>query len=89
MDVPQAFSPNGDGINDIIYAEGWGLKKLIAFKIYNRFGELVFESDDFEKGWDGTFRGKDQMLETYVYTVEAETFKGEVLQKKGNITLLR
>jgi len=89
LDVPQAFSPNGDGINDIIYAKGWGLKTLIAFKIYNRFGELIFESNDFDKGWDGTYNGKDQMIETYVYTVEAETYKGVVLQKKGNITLLR
>lgn len=89
LDVPQAFSPNGDGVNDLIYAKGWGLKELIAFKIYNRFGELVFESSEFDKGWDGTYNGKDQMIETYVYTVEAETFKGEVLQKKGNITLLR
>ncbi len=89
LDVPQAFSPNGDGVNDVIYVKGWGLKELISFKIYNRFGELVFESNDFNIGWDGTYNGQDQMLETYVYTVEARTWKDRVLQKKGNITLLR
>jgi len=89
LDVPQAFSPNGDGVNDIIYVKGWGLKELIAFKIYNRFGELVFEGTEFDQGWDGTYNGKDQMVETYVYTVEAETYAGEVLTKKGNITLIR
>lgn len=89
LDVPKAFSPNGDGINDIIFAKGWGLKELIAFKIYNRFGELVFESSDFNKGWDGTYKGKIQNIETYVYTVEALTFGDKVLTKKGNISLLR
>lgn len=89
LDVPTAFSPNGDGSNDIIYAKGWGLKELIAFKIYNRFGELVFESSDFEKGWDGTYRGQAQNIETYVFTVEALTYSGRVLTKKGNISLLK
>jgi gliding motility-associated-like protein len=89
LEVPQAFSPNGDGVNDVIYAEGWGLKELISFKIYNRFGELVFEGNEFDQGWDGTYKGKDQMIETYVYTVEAETYSGEILSRKGNITLIR
>jgi len=89
LDVPQAFSPNGDGVNDIIYAKGWGLKELISFKIYNRFGELVFEGNEFDEGWNGRYNGKDQMVETYVYTVEAETFRGEILSKKGNISLIR
>jgi len=89
LDVPTAFTPNDDGVNDVIYARGWGLKELIAFKIYNRFGELVFESNDFDHGWDGTFRGQAQNMETYIYTVEALTFSGKVLTKKGNISLLR
>lgn len=89
LEVPQAFSPNGDGNNDVIYAKGWGLKELIAFKIYNRFGELVFEGNDFDEGWDGTYKGKDQMIETYIYTVEAVTYSGEILSRKGNITLIR
>ncbi|MEQ8909784.1 MAG: PKD domain-containing protein [Vicingaceae bacterium] len=89
LDVPQVFSPNGDDVNDVVYAKGWGLKELISFKIYNRFGEIVFESQDFDKGWDGTYRGKDQNVETYVYTVEALTYGGKVLRKKGNLNLIR
>ena len=89
LDVPKAFSPNNDGINDIIYAKGWGLKELIAFKIYNRFGELVFESSDFNVGWNGRYKGKDQNIETYIYTVEALTFGDKVITKTGNISLLR
>lgn len=89
LEVPNAFSPNGDGNNDIVYAKGWGLKKLLAFKIYNRFGELVFESNKFDHGWDGTYKGEPQNMETYVFTVEAETYSGKILSKKGNITLLK
>lgn len=89
LDVPSAFSPNGDGVNDIIFARGFGLKELIAFKIYNRFGELVFESNSFDHGWNGKYRDQDQNIETYIYTVEALTFGGEVLTKKGNISLLK
>ena len=89
LDVPSAFSPNNDGINDIIFAKGWGLKELIAFKIYNRFGELVFESTDFNVGWNGIYKGKEQNIETYIYTVEALTFSDKVLTKTGNISLLR
>ena len=89
LDVPTAFSPNNDGINDIIYAKGWGLKELLSFKIYNRFGELVFESTDFDHGWNGMYKGKEQNIETYIYTVEALTFGDKVLTKTGNISLLR
>lgn len=89
LDVPKAFSPNGDGVNDVIFPKGWGLKDLLSFKIYNRFGELVFETSDFDVGWDGTYRGQIQNIETYIYTVEAVTFGNRILSKKGNISLLR
>ncbi len=89
MDVPSAFTPNGDGSNDIVYVRGWGLKKLIEFNIYNRWGEMVFSSDDFNAGWDGTFKGKLQNIETYVYTAKAETYNGLILEKHGYIQLLR
>ena len=89
LDVPNGFSPNNDGVNDVIYAKGWGLKELIAFRIYNRFGEMVFESTDFNVGWDGKYKNELQNIETYVYTVEALTYGDEVISKKGNISLLR
>lgn len=90
LDVPSAFTPNGDGTNDIIYVNGWGIKRLIEFKIYNRWGELLFVSTDLKDGWDGTFKGVPQNIETYVYTAAAETYIDEVpLTKKGYIKIIR
>jgi gliding motility-associated-like protein len=82
--VPDAFTPNGDGVNDIIYVEGWGIEELISFQIYNRWGELVFETADENEGWDGTYKGEIQNPDSYAYVVVAknfifgnpETFKG-------------
>lgn len=89
IDVPLAFTPNGDGNNDLIYVRGWGLKQLLEFKIYNRWGQCVFETDDLHKGWDGTFQGKKQEADTYAYTVKALTYSGRVLTKNGLFNLLR
>lgn len=88
IDVPTAFTPNGN--NPIIYAEGLGIKRLLEFKIYNRWGQLLFETDDINKGWDGYYQGKLQNVETYVYTVKAESWlHGQILTKKGSFNLLR
>ncbi len=90
LDVPQAFTPNGDGVNDVIYVGGWGLKELLEFKIYNRWGELVFETNDLNTGWNGTFNGVPQNIETYAYTVKVRTYVDkEPLVKKGFIQLMR
>jgi len=91
IDVPTAFTPNGDGINDVIFPDGWGLRKLNYFKIFNRWGQLVFESNDLSIGWDGVFQGAPQNIETYVYQVSAETYldKQPTLTKSGTFKLLR
>ncbi len=91
VDVPSAFTPNGDGVNDIIYVAGWGIKKLNYFRIFNRWGELIFESNDIKIGWDGTYRGVPQNTETYVYEVSVEPYieSGKSVFKKGAIKLLR
>lgn len=89
IDVPTAFTPNGDGNNDIIYPDGWGIRKLLYFRIYNRWGQLLFESNDIKLGWNGVFNGVPQNMETYVYQVSVETFKDEVLSKSGTIKLIR
>lgn len=90
IDVPTAFTPNGDGSNDKIYVDGWGIKALLEFKIYNRWGQLVYDGTDLEEGWDGTFRGKEQNIDTYTYTATVETWlEGEVLSKTGSFKLLR
>jgi gliding motility-associated-like protein len=89
-DVPTAFTPNGDGTNDVIYVDGWGIKKLNYFRIFNRWGQLLFESNDIKVGWDGTFNGVPQNMETYVYQVSVETYiDKEALLKTGSFKLIR
>jgi gliding motility-associated-like protein len=86
--VPNAFSPNGDNTNDIIYVEGVGIINL-SFQIYNRWGELVFESFDQSIGWEGTYKGVLQEMEVYTYVVKARFLDNSSQTLKGNITLLR
>ncbi|MBR9831152.1 PKD domain-containing protein [bacterium] len=88
-DIPKAFSPNGDGVNDIIYVRGWGIKELLIFEIYNRWGEKIFETNDQTIGWDGTYKGQPQAIDTYIFVVKALGYNDNVIEKKGNITLLR
>ncbi|MES2762568.1 MAG: PKD domain-containing protein [Bacteroidota bacterium] len=90
VDVPTAFTPNGDGINDLINVDGWGLKKLNYFRVYNRWGELIYETTDLNSGWDGFYKGVPQNMETYVYQAEVETYSdAEPIQKTGYFKLLR
>lgn len=86
--VPNAFSPNGDGVNDILFVEGIGITQL-DFKIYNRWGEVVFETYDQNIGWDGIYRGVPQEKEVYTYLLNATFLDGESVKLAGNITLLR
>ncbi|MDP2386697.1 MAG: PKD domain-containing protein [Bacteroidota bacterium] len=90
VDVPTAFTPDGDGTNDVIYVDGWGIKKLIYFRIYNRWGQLLFESTDLETGWDGYYNGVLQNMETYVYQASAETYTDIApVEIKGSFKLIR
>jgi gliding motility-associated-like protein len=86
--VPNAFSPNLDGNNDILYVRGKGIKSL-QFTIYNRYGQQVFESTDQTFGWDGTHKGKDVNPGVYVYFVDAILKDDTRRTLKGNVTLIR
>ena len=86
--MPDAFSPNNDGANDIIYARGYGVKEF-DLKIYNRYGQVVFESTDMNVGWNGTFQGQEAPVENYAYVLHATFTNGTFKTLKGNITLLR
>ena len=86
--LPTAFSPNGDGENDILYVRGAAIRTL-DLKIFNRWGQLVFETTSKEKGWDGTFNGQPQPIEAYAYVLNATFIDGTTKLMKGNITLLR
>jgi gliding motility-associated-like protein len=84
--IPNAFTPNGDGINDIFYIRG--NINIIVFSIYNRWGENIFTSRNVNSGWDGTFKGVECPMEVYVYFAIIEN-EGKTERYKGNITLIR
>ncbi|MEQ8910280.1 MAG: PKD domain-containing protein [Vicingaceae bacterium] len=87
--MPTTFSPNGDGVNDLIYVEGWGIKELVSYQIFNRWGELVFETNDLEEGWDGSYKGKIQNNDVYVFKVLVNTWRDEEKTLEGYINLVR
>src|SRR6185312_12765646 len=86
--VPDAFSPNGDGQNDILYVRGDCIKE-IDFRIFDRWGNKVFESASLSNGWDGTYSGKLMNTGTYVYFLVVSTYDGKAYSKKGNVALVR
>mgnify|MGYP000131334030 CR=1 FL=1 len=88
LDVPNAFTPGRFGENGVIKVKGFGISKL-DWKIYNRWGQLVFQSNSIYKGWDGTFKGKLQPMDVYTYTLEANLTNGQLVKKTGDITLIR
>jgi gliding motility-associated-like protein len=87
-DIPTAFTPNGDGQNDLFLVRG-GPFKTINVRIYNNWGQLIFETNDQAEGWNGTFNGTEQPLGVFVWVVEVEMFNGEKIKKTGDVTLLR
>lgn len=87
-DLPKGFSPNGDGTNDILFVRGSGIETL-DLKVFNRWGEIVFETTDVNKGWDGKYKGKEQPMEAYAYVMNVTFVDGTSFYKKGNVTLLR
>lgn len=90
FDVPTAFSPSGDiEANKVFRIQGYNIKQVLEFKIYNRWGNMVFSSTDQSVGWDGTYQGKAQPVDSYVYTVKIETFDGNIETKTGTVLLLR
>ena len=88
LDVPNAFTPAQGGRNSVVKVEGFGIGKM-QWRIYNRQGQLVFESTSMKLGWDGTFKGKLQPMDVYAYTLDVEFTDGKKLRKTGDITLLR
>ncbi len=86
--VPNAFSPNNDGENDILYVRS-AIAEKIVFRIFDRWGEMIFETTDISKGWDGSFRGKKVDPDVYDYYLEATCLGGDQKLIKGNITLMK
>ncbi|RYY37619.1 MAG: gliding motility-associated C-terminal domain-containing protein, partial [Sphingobacteriaceae bacterium] len=86
--VPNAFTPNGDGNNDVLYVYSSSIQSL-TFYVYDQWGELIFRSNNQANGWDGTYKGNRMPVGVYVYYMEATMTDGQKINKKGSITLLR
>lgn len=92
--IPNTFSPNNDGNNDVFYPRGNGVARVQSMRIFNRWGELVFERKNFAAndpalGWDGTFRGRKADSDAYVYIIELICENSVIVPHRGNVTLIR
>lgn len=85
---PSAFSPNGDGVNDVLYVRGNGIATM-KMSVFNRWGQKIFETDNPSTGWDGTFNGTPQPVDTYACVLKVTTTEGCVITQKGSVTLLK
>jgi gliding motility-associated-like protein len=86
--VPNAFSPNGDGHNDLFMITAFNVRKL-EYRIFDRWGNLVFSGHDIKDSWDGTYKGKEANEAVYVYTVYIEYLDRYNFRSQGSITLMR
>jgi|GEM_PF-5173530 len=86
---PNAFSPNGDGVNDVFRVKGIGSPSIFEMRIYNRWGNLLFMSQDMSKGWDGNNAGKPQEVGTYTVMIRYVDENKQIISKKGTLTLVR
>jgi len=88
--IPNIFSPNGDNNNDVLWVRGNGIADDgFVMRIWNRYGELVFESYDQNKGWNGNFKGAPSPMGAYTYFVKVTFLDGTVDEMKGNVTIVR
>lgn len=89
LDVPTSFSPNGDGINDVLYVKGWGIKELTYFEIYDIAGRIVFKTNNIDEGWDGNSVLGKQHEGTYIYKAKVISFDNVARNKQGYIYLIK
>lgn len=87
--VPNGFTPNGDGLNDVIRPTLVGMQRMNFFRIYNRFGQLVYETAQQGAGWDGRINGNLQASNAYVYHCQAVDYTGKTVTVKGSFVLIQ
>jgi gliding motility-associated-like protein len=87
--VPKGFTPNGDGVNDLLRPIVQNIVSLKFFRVYNRWGQLVYETKTIGQGWDGTFNGQRQPVETYTWAVEGIDTDGKAIKASGKSLLIR
>ncbi|PQJ10666.1 hypothetical protein CJD36_011890 [Flavipsychrobacter stenotrophus] len=88
LELPNAFTPGGS-TNNKFYAIDKGMAHLNYFRVYNRWGNVVFETKDINEGWDGSWKGEPQPFGVYVYNIQGVSLNGKIINKTGNVTLLR
>ena len=90
LQIPTAFSPNGDGVNDVFRIANYEDFESYVMRIYNRWGELIFDNKGYNVSWNGTFQGVNQGIGTYAFYIEAQPITGAAIMKlSGNVTLIR
>ncbi len=92
--IPNTFSPNNDGVNDIFYPRGKGIYGIKGMRVFSRWGELLYEKTNFQpndisSGWDGSFKGQKLTPDVYVYIIEVVCDNNQIFTLKGNVTLLK
>ena len=92
--IPNAFTPDGDGVNDILMVRAKGIELVRSFRIFSRWGELIFEKTNFSPnipsfGWDGKIKGVTGPAEVYVYTAEVTCDNLQTYTFKGNVSILK
>jgi gliding motility-associated-like protein len=86
----EAFTPNGDGINDKwLVTDGGACTSKIIVSVFNRYGGLVYNNENYQNNWDGTYKGKPVPDGTYYYVINYKLVTGNTIALKGNVTILR
>ncbi|MBL7747601.1 MAG: gliding motility-associated C-terminal domain-containing protein, partial [Chitinophagaceae bacterium] len=87
--VPTAFTPNNDGLNDVVRPIAVGIRRINYFSVYNRWGQQVFTTTQNKQGWDGRINGRLQNSGVFVWMVSAQDYLGNNIFLKGTVTLIR
>ncbi|MEI8074023.1 MAG: gliding motility-associated C-terminal domain-containing protein, partial [Bacteroidota bacterium] len=88
--IPNAFTPNADGLNEVFRIPPTNFYRLNSFQIYNRWGELIFSTSDIKQGWDGNYKGLQQPTGIYTYAINIASLKtGKTSQRNGSVQLIR
>ncbi len=87
--IPTAFTPNGDGLNDLFRATVAGMRQFDYLKVFDRWGVMIYSTSDPNKGWNGTYNGTPQASGTYVFIAHAVDYTGKTFAKKGTVVLIR
>jgi gliding motility-associated-like protein len=87
--MPNAFSPNGDGLNDFLKPLSVGYSEIRFFRVFNRWGQMVFETNDMNNGWDGTYKGQLCEIGAYFWVLDVKNRYGQIEMIKGDATLIR